>query len=426
MATSALAQRLTYDALVRSAKIYLQETPKDYEMAEERLKEAIEKYPDKRPLEAYFALGALLAEKRRYAEMVENFDSAYAICNNASDNDIQKRCDKANVLPGLKSIRLSSWIEEFNSGASTLSGATDIWTDLEDAETEDDTLDILDEIDATYRSALQNFENATIILPDSAQGWINTGITYYNLGKAKKVVGEEEAELALKDSAIISYEKAVTIHPENFDLLSNMASIYFELGDWQKCAEVYGKMASLQPENVTVLSNLSMLLGQLASQDTLNTGYLDDSISLILDQIITLDPENEDALSKRAYFNIGESIDLNDSINVLKKLDEDAYKSEIDSLDNLKKDVYRRVIDDFSVVAEVDSTNYDAWYWMGNCHYFLQENEEALKDYEKAVQIKPDAKESWEILAILYLKLGDSEKSKEAQKEYEALEADSG
>ncbi|MBU1320359.1 MAG: tetratricopeptide repeat protein [candidate division Zixibacteria bacterium] len=423
---SASAQRLTYDALVRSAKIYLQEAPKDYVKAEEKLRQAIDEFQDKQPVEAYFGLGALQAEKKRYAEMNENFEAALKICAEATDKKLKKRCDKENISETIISIRLSSWIDEFNSGASVLAGAVDLWPDLEDAESEDDTLDILDEIDATYRSALQNFVNASIIIPDSAQAWINAGITYYNLGKVKKTLGEPDAETALKDSAIIAYETAIEVHPENFDLLSNMSTIYFELKNWDACAATFGKMAALQPDNVSVLSNLSMLLMELDSKDTLNTLNLGDSITFVFDRIIELDPTNVDALSQRAFATITESIGINDSISVLRGLDENVHKSEIQALTEVRNAAYRSVIDDFTVVAETDPGNYDAWYWMGNCYYFLEEYQKSLECYEKALAIKPDAKEVLEILAPLYLKQGDRKKSDEAQKKYEELVGESG
>jgi len=423
---SASAQRLTYDALVRSAKIYLQEFPKDYVKAEEKLRQAIDNFQDKQPIEAYFGLGALQAEKRRYAEMNENFEAALKICAEATDKKLKKRCSKEKISKTIISIRLSSWIDEFNDGASVLAGAGDLWTDLEEAEIEDDTLDIMDEIDATYRSALQSFVNASIIIPDSAQAWINAGITYYNLGKVKKTLGEPDAAGALKDSAILAYETAIEIHSENFDLLSNMSTIYFELENWDACSETFGKMAALQPDNISVLSNLSMLLRELDSQDTLNTRNLGDSIANVFSRIIELDPTNVEALSQRALSTFTQSNEILDSIKVLKDLDENAHKSEIQALTELRNAALNRVIDDFTVVAETEPGNYDAWYWMGTCNYFLEEYEKSRDAYLKAVEIDPEAADVWYILAPLHLKLGDKKKSDEAQQKYEALEAKSG
>jgi tetratricopeptide (TPR) repeat protein len=124
---------------------------------------------------------------------------------------------------------------------------------------------------------------------------------------------------------------------------------------------------------------------------------------------------------QRGYDEVSIGADYNSEINKLKS--EDAPQAQIDSVTALRNDAYKQVIEDFGKVTELDSDNYDAWYFLGLCHYFLEEYEEARDAWEKAAEVSPEKAEVWELLAPLYLKLKQPEKSREAQKKAEELKA---
>ena len=412
--------RLTYDALIRSARIYLSQTPKDFKKAQEKLQQAIESFPEKPPVEAYVLLGEIHATNQRYAEMVKNFDLADSICSNTTDKKVKKRCKKDRVASRVLGVRNSMWIEEFNEGAQNMTEAKEMMDEMEETEfeDEDDKLDYIEDVEATFRLAMTNFTNSTIIQPDSTGGWIDLGICYYHLSTIYGLIdttGEFNPN-ALKDSAIQSYSKVLEVEPDNFGILSNMATIYFELEDWDKCAETYGKMAALQDDNVSVLQNLVMFLLQLR---------MDDSARVVIDRAIELDPDNAKMHIHRGYMGVADGAEINDSINKLKADNEKAYKAEIDKLTKERNKTYSLVVEDFSKVVEIEPSNFDAWYYLGMCHYFLENYEKSRDSWEKAVEVKPDAAEIYELLAPLYLKLGDRAKSMEAQKKAEELQGKS-
>jgi tetratricopeptide (TPR) repeat protein len=110
---------------------------------------------------------------------------------------------------------------------------------------------------------------------------------------------------------------------------------------------------------------------------------------------------------------------VNDSIT---KLDEaNGDKAEIERLTEERNDAYRLVIEDFTVVTRLDPGDYEAWYFLGACNYFLEQYEGARDAWEQAAVAKPEAVEVWQRLAPLYLRLGDTQKSKEAEKKLEEL-----
>ena len=412
--------RLTYDALIRSAKIYLKEIPKNYDSAIEKLEEAIEQYADRPPIEAYLLLGSIHADKRHYADMDRNFSAADSICRAAADEDIEKTCKELKVSERVEQIRQAQWIEEFNEGASLLGEAKEYEDEYGEIDDDDEKIDLLYDMEIIYRDAQANFNNSTIILADSSQGWINLGIAYYRLGGVYNRINQldEESEFeesinnTMKDSALVFYRQALDRTIDNFDLMSNMATIYFELQQWEECADMFSRMAALQPDNVSVLQNLSMLLSQLDMQD---------SMRVIVDKVIELDPDNLDMRLQRGYDEVSIGADLNSEINKAKE--DGADQATIDELTEKRNAAYEQVIIDFGKVTELQPDNYDAWYFLGLCHYFLEEYEEAIASWEKASEIQPDNAEVWELLAPVYLKLKMPEKSRAAQKKAEDLKA---
>jgi tetratricopeptide (TPR) repeat protein len=414
LSSTAVAKRLTYKALITSARIYLKQMPKDYKRAQEMFQKAIVDFPDEPPIEAHVGLGEIHAEKNRYVEMVEQFRIADSICTDATDKKVTKRCKKERIHERTANVRKSVWIDEFNTGAENLSEGKDLREELEGIEDEEEKAEALEEVEAVYRSAADNFVNATTISPDSVQGWINLGITHYHLSAVYGEIGLDDADhiRALKDSSITAYRQALDVHPDNFDLLSNLATIYYELEDWEKCAETFGSMAALQADNVMVLQNLALLLLQLQSGD---------SARVVIDKVIELDPENQDMRSRRGFMEIERGSAISDSIKALKEADKSANKAEIDKLTEERDDAYRLVVEDFSVVTSLNPDDYEAWYFLGLCNFILENYENARDAWEKATEAGPDKAEPWESLAPLYLRLGDSEKSKEAKKKGEEL-----
>ena len=59
------------------------------------------------------------------------------------------------------------------------------------------------------------------------------------------------------DEAIVLFEKALKVMPDNEDFLSRLGDLYNQKGDYQKVIDVYKKMTELRPDNVLYFKRLS-------------------------------------------------------------------------------------------------------------------------------------------------------------------------
>ena len=399
LGSMAMAQRrLDYSGYIRSAKIYLKQTPKDYKSAAERCEDAIKYYPDEPPLEAHFLLGSIYADKRLYEDMAAEFNKIKEYCANPTDKDTKKACEKADFFEQMDKIIAGEWIDQYNSGVNALKRAREADTC---SSITDDALkmDCMAEIKETYDGAQEYFEISTIILPDSAQGWINLGLIYYSTGDAEK--------------AMLNYRKALAINDKDLSLLSNMSSIFFNEHEYDSAVTYFTKMLELDLDDQTradVLYNAAFGMNAV--------GNLDSAI-ILLSKVIEITPESPDALYNLGAFKIKKAAEYNEEINILRgDTDETAKKNrpQIDSIMKIIKGMYTDAIPDFEKVISLQPDNIDALEWLGNAYFFLERWDEALATYEMIIEILPDNEDAWCQILLLKLKKNDKAGINEAKK----------
>ena len=400
LGSMAMAQRrLDYKGYIRSAKIYLKQTPKDYKSAAERCEEAIKYYPDKPPLEAHFLLGSIYADKRLYEDMAAEFNKILEYCDNPTDEKVKKECEDADFFEQMDKIIAGEWIDQYNSGVNALKRAREADTC---SSITDDALkmDCQTEIQETYDGAREYFEISTIILPDSAQGWINLGLIYYSTGHPEK--------------AMLNYRKALAINDKDLSLLSNMSSIFFNEHEYDSAVTYFTKMLELDLDDQTradVLYNAAFGMNAV--------GNLDSAI-VLLEKVIDITPESPDALYNLGAFKIRKTADYNDEIKLLRGEDEATAKKnrpQIDSIMTIIKGVYNDAIPDFEKVIELQPDNIDALDWLGTAYFFLEKWDKAETMYTKIIELKPDDnKDAWCQMLLLKLKKNDKAGIEEAKK----------
>lgn len=74
---------------------------------------------------------------------------------------------------------------------------------------------------------------------------------------------------------------------------------------------------------------------------------------------------------------------------------------------------YQRALALLQRVVQADSRNADAWNYIGFSHRKLQQFDQSLAAYQKALAINPDHRGANEYLGELYLKTGELEKARE-------------
>ncbi len=173
-----------------SAKVYMQRS--DWANAEKNLNLELKKNPQNE--EAWYLLGRVRFETKRYAEMSEAFLKALTI------NDDHK--------PDIKIVQSAAWINLFNSGVEKFNKGRDS--------------------SVYYEKAAEDFQTATTICPDSALAYRNLAIAYINLNRP--------------DDAIKYLEEAVNRVKDVFSAVQ-LANIYYE-----KAAKVYAPFES--PSNI--------------------------------------------------------------------------------------------------------------------------------------------------------------------------------
>jgi tetratricopeptide (TPR) repeat protein len=394
----AQGKRLTYNGYIRSAKIYLDLTPKDFKKAAEMLEDAIKYYPDEPPLQAHFILGTIYSDKRLYKEMRDEFDYVLSVCDTATDKDVKKTCDKEEFEKNITDVLNSNWIKIYNDGVNTLKRAREedtcqaVTDSLLKAECDSSAMQL-------YSSALQLFETSTMIIPDSSQGWINLGLIYYSIDSTEQ--------------ALDAYQRAIKINPEDLSLLSNLFSIYFNTHEYDSAVEYGNKMLSLNLDNesrANVLYNMAFAYNSLDKIDSAVT---------YLKGVLEITPEAPDALYNLGAFLIRSGREIVDRINLLQdsvEANKAKYKPIMDSLNAQLKEKYREAAGYFEKVVEIQPDNMDALDWLGRGYFFLEQWDKSKDAYQKIIALDPENEDAWCQLLLIYLKENNREKIQEAKK----------
>ena len=68
-------------------------------------------------------------------------------------------------------------------------------------------------------------------------------------------MGRLNHELRKSEEAEIYFNKALTLFPNNFETLNNMAGFYLEEGRYQKAIQLYKKAEKISPNNSVLINN---------------------------------------------------------------------------------------------------------------------------------------------------------------------------
>ncbi|MBT8434333.1 MAG: tetratricopeptide repeat protein [Gammaproteobacteria bacterium] len=79
----------------------------------------------------------------------------------------------------------------------------------------------------------------------------------------------------------------------------------------------------------------------------------------------------------------------------------------------IEDEEYRKAISELTAMAEEDAKDADVWNLLGFSNRKLENYDEALKFYQKALSLKPEHKGANEYLGELYLETGKLDKARE-------------
>ncbi len=445
-----------------SAKIYLDLTPPDYEKAIQQLQIAVQKEP--KNAEAHFLLGKIYAQKKMYAEMLEEFQRV----------EVGKL--KPKQLEELQQIKKRKWTEVLNSG---------IRLGKRRKQVDQYKLELLTDFSnfAGYKDSLK------VISADLENGSRFTWDSYQKFSEAKPALEELESMLEMEavqryqlairmdsiryepflnlaaehvrkdelDQALGYYQKAYQLKPDDSNVMNDYAVTLLNAKKFEEALSLYERILEKDPTNVNALVNLAMIY--------VRQGEIEKSLEPY-STVVSLDPEYKDAYFNRGLLFLSK---VQEKTTVLK-----AYQ---DSVEEKPKDkelysryqfaqadydqTFAKAEGDFRKTVEIDLDDRDAFFHLGLLYvsraqihiagekqnenfnqaegYFKKSLEldpqdmesmkylgfsllsqkkweEASLYLERLVEADPTDREAWSYLAIAYARLGKRDKAEEALK----------
>jgi len=261
---------------VTSAKVYMNDN--NFEMALEQAKTAVEKYPDNAT--AWFTLGKVHSELNNIDEMVEAFDKSLEISTkhaeeinnmkellwfsyfnqgieNYKNNNLEDAVQhfkwtiklKPNDMNAYKNLALSySNLDEDEKTINTLKKAVEI---------EPDNIDMQRTLGVAYYQAHQ-FENAIDIFQQVAEKTQSDTAQTEIYAEAIQRIAFSYDQLGESEKAIDAYKKALSVFPDNTDLIYNLGRLYYMQENYEKAIENFKKIADKNPNDYDAVYNTAM------------------------------------------------------------------------------------------------------------------------------------------------------------------------
>ena len=186
------------------------------------------------------------------------------------------------------------------------------------------------------QKAINCFEKAIQINPNSANGYYSLGVIFTQLGESQK--------------AINYYEKAIQINPNFANAYYSLGVIFAQLGESQKAISCYEKAIQINPNHIHANNNLGVIFAQLGeSQKAINC----------FEKAIQINPNHIDA-----HNNLG---------TILNELGES-----------------QKAISCYEKAIQINPNYIDAHNNLGVIFTQLGESQKAINCFEKAIKIKPE------------------------------------
>lgn len=194
-----------------------------------------------------------------------------------------------------------------------------------------------------YEKAVEYFEIATQLKPDSSETWDILGGCYGLLGR--------------HEDAVEALEKAYELAPDDINVINNLSKAYLELGENEKAEQLLEEMARLDPENVDVIYTLGTNAYMQEEYDTAIEKF---------EKVLEIQPEHLDAM----YYLASIMLDA--------------------------KDNYERAIELFEEYTSLYEDDPVAWAKLARAYGLAGETEKALEATKKAEEIQDRLEEEEE------------------------------
>lgn len=358
-----------------SAKLYIQQ--KNWDKAIETLNTEIAKNP--KSDEGYYLLGTVYSEKDDVDNMVKAFDQSLSISNKFQKN--------------IEEYKAFQWANNFNRGVSLFQRGN---------KTVDE-----DSSKMYYNMAIDAYNKAITLEPDSAETYRNLAFVYLTTGKTeesivplKKLVDLEQAEegyqylgevyytlglnsmsnfkieknvqdsvkaMEYYNNAIATLEAGTEKYPENAEMIGTKFSAYIGANKMDNALNSAAALVEKDPNNKFNRYNYGVVL--------LNTENFAEAEKQLL-EAIKLDPEYENAI-----YNLGVTY-----VKWGTALNKEAEQKGIMSDDYKQK--YQASLPYLEKVVEKDPSNVAIWELLGKVYSVLGMTDDANNAFKKADEMR--------------------------------------
>ena len=358
-----------------SARLYIQQ--KNFDKALEVLQEEVTKNP--KSDEGYYLLGYVYGEKGEMDKMIESFDQSLSISNKFSKEITESRA--------------YHWANSFNKGVNLFQRGNK-------------TVDA-DSSKMFYEMSVNEYQNAIMMQPDSAETYRNLAFVYLTMGKNKesieplqKLVDLEKSEdgyqylgevyftlasnkmidfrndgvskdsieaVEMFDKAIEVLEEGRKVYPENADMLVALSNSYIGANKIDVAMEAFKEGVEKEPDNKFYRYNYGVLL--------LGAEMFEDAETQFL-KAIEIDNGYENAIYNLAVTYVKWGTELNKNAEEQGVISEDYKKKYEMALPYLEK------------VVEQDPENGQIWELLGKVYSVLGMQEDAENAFKKADELR--------------------------------------
>jgi len=358
-----------------SAKLYIKQ--KNWDKALEVLQQEVTNNP--KSDEGYYLMGTVYSELDNADEMILAFDKSLGISD--------------KYAKSINEYRTYQWASNFNRGVSLFQRGNR--TDDQDSTT------------MYYNMAIDAYEKAIVLEPDSAETYQNLAFVYLTTGEneeaiqpLEKLIDLNQAEegyqylgsvyYALGSGMMVDYrnnkdaadsikamqylgksintlEDGLKIYPENSEMLVSLTSAYIEADKIDVALNSAEKLVEKDPSNKTYRYNYGVLLLSAENYAGAETQ---------LKQAVEIDPDYENAIYNLGVTYVKWGTAINKEAESQGTISED-YKQK-----------YEAALPYLEKVVEADPTNIAIWELLGKVYSVLGMNDDASNAFNKADELR--------------------------------------
>ncbi len=351
-------------------------------------------------------------KKKPYVEkMVAYFDSLSLCCNNKEiKKKYRKNCKK--YIEQADATRDNYWRIFYNQGVEQLTAMGELQAEIAKADDSATRAIFEKNLQANGDSCIANMELAIIVDPQNHQTYIGIGSAYDKLNNPEKalewqIIGLEKApdenkpDMALsigytyinmnKYCDAIPYLKTyLEANPQDTTWLYNLSICYNNCGQYDEAMKVYQQILTLNPGHMKVLTGIGRYFNDQARKAADSSRVYQNAGDT--DKVKHWRAESDRFFdSSHVYFKRAFQSDPNDE-----------FVADMYGLVSSLRQKYEDAAEGYAQLCAIRPDNAEYWTYLGDTQIRLSRFDEAIKSYEKSVELDPNKVGVWEKLAELY------------------------